>query len=298
MLDGMRKEDPGTTKKLPVEFDVPELLGNLAQGANASPVTVAVGDCALMAFTYLLRVGEYTRKGARNHTKQTTEFEVQDVTFFRRDPITKQLRVLPAGTASDDDLLDAHGVSLRLRNQKNGWKNVCIFQEANGESYNCGARAIARRVIHIRKHSDSWQAARLLPLSTYFVDGVKHYVTQEDMSKHLKMAATMLNYPTVKNIPVDRVDTHSLRGGGANALSLSGYSDREIMKMGRWRSATFMEYIREDLSRFSEGMSRNMKRSFNFMHIAGGAGLDVTDTAVAMEYNVVSDDEADGGISA
>ena len=287
----MRKADPATTKKLPVEFDVPEFLGNLAQENNASPVTIAVADCALMAFTYLLRVGEYTRKGVRQNTKQTTEFEVQDVTFFRRDPVTQQLRVLPAGTATDEELLEAHGVSLRLRNQKNGWKNVCIFQEANGEAFNCGSRAIARRVIHIRKHCASWQAARLHPLSTYFVDGTRCHVTQEDMSKHLKMAATMLNYPTVKNIPVDRIDTHSLRGGGANALSLSGYSDREIMKMGRWRSATFMEYIREDLSRFSEGMSRNMKQQFNFMHIAGGAGHDVTDTTVSMDYNVVSDDE-------
>ena len=227
-----------------------------------------------MAFTYLLRV----RRGVRNNTKQTTEFEVQDTTFFRRDPVTQQLLVLPAGTASDEALLEAHEVSLRLRYQTNGWKNVCIFQESNGETYNCGTRAIA---------------ARLLPLSTYFVNGTRCHVTQEDMSKHLRMAATMLNYPTVKNIPVDRVDTHPLRGGGANALSLSGYSDREIMKMGRWRSATFMEYIREDLSRFSEGMSKNMKRRFNFMHIAGGAGHDVTTTTVAMDYNVFSDDEAD-----
>lgn len=291
MLDGMRKEDPPTTKKLPVEFDVPEYLGNLAQEEQASPVTVAVADCALMAFTYLLRVGEYTRKGTRNNTKQTKEFEVRDVTFYRSDPVTKQLRVLNAASASDEELLAAHGVSLRLRNQKNGWKNVCIFQERNGNEYNCGTKAIARRVIHIRRHTSSWSAAQRCPLSTYFVNSSRHYVTQEDMSKHLKLAATMLDYHTTKNIPIDRVDTHSLRSGGANALSLLGYSDRHIMKMGRWRTATFMEYIREDLSRFSEGMSRNMRRKFNFMHVAGGAAHDVTDTTVAMEYNIVSDDD-------
>lgn len=291
MLDGMRKEDPPTTKKLPVEFDVPEFLGNLAQEERASPVTMAVADCALMAFTYLLRVGEYTRKGSRNNTKQTKEFEVRDVTFYRPDPTTGQLRVVNAATATDEELLSAHGISLRLRNQKNGWKNVCIFQENNGNSYNCGVKAIARRVIHIRAHTGSWAAAQHCPLSTYFVGSTRHYVTQEDMSKHLKMAAAMLDYPTAKNIPIDRVDTHSLRSGGANALSLSGYEDRQIMKMGRWRSATFMEYIREDLSRFSEGMSRAMKRKFNFMHVAGGTAHDVTDTTLAMDYNIVSDDE-------
>ena len=87
----------------------------------------------------------------------------------------------------------------------------------------------------------------------------------------------MLDYEGSRNIPVTRVDTHSLRSGGANALSLSGYSDREIMKMGRWRSATFMEYIQEELACFSEGMSKNMKRKFGFVNVAGGAYNDIVD---------------------
>ena len=64
----------------------------------------------------------------------------------------------------------------------------------------------------------------------------------------------MLQYPELKGIPVERVDTHSLRSGGANALSLIRlFTDREIQKMGRWRSATFKEYIREELACFSKG---------------------------------------------
>ena len=72
----------------------------------------------------------------------------------------------------------------------------------------------------------------------------------------LKAAATVLEYSTAKGIPIDRIDTHSFRSGGANALSLSGYSDTQIQKMGRWRGATFKEYIREELACFSEGMSK------------------------------------------
>ena len=291
MLDGMRKADPPTTKKLPVEFDVPSYLGDLAQQTDSTELTKAVADCTLMAFTYLLRVGEYTRKGVRNNTKQTEEFEVRDVCFFARDPVTHNLRIINPSSAPASALLNAHGISLRLRNQKNGWKNVCIFQEANGNVYNCGVRAIARRVLHIRSHTSSWNAAKNMPLSTYFERGVRKHVTQEDISRGLKMAATMLNYPSEKNIPIDRVDTHSLRGGGANALALSGYEDREIMKMGRWRSATFMEYIREELACFSAGMSANMKRKFNFMHVANGAAHDVTSTTLTMDYNTVPADE-------
>ena len=99
------------------------------------------------------------------------------------------------------------------------------------------------------------------------------------------MAATILGYPRNKGIPIDRIDTHSLRSGGANALSLAGFQDREIQKMGRWRSATFKEYIREELACFSEGMSKRMKQRFNFVNIAGGVYHDVTPTVIATEYD-------------
>ena len=58
------------------------------------------------------------------------------------------------------------------------------------------------------------------------------------------MAAMLLSYPSTQGIPIERIDTHSLQSGGANALALSGYSDTKIQKMGRWKGATFKEYIR------------------------------------------------------
>jgi hypothetical protein len=81
------------------------------------------------------------------------------------------------------------------------------------------------------------------------------------------------------------VDTHLLRCGGANALSLAGYSDRHIQKLGRWRGETFKEYIKEQLCCFSKGMSRSMKKMFNFVNVEGGANYEVTDIVVGMTYN-------------
>ena len=100
------------------------------------------------------------------------------------------------------------------------------------------------------------------------------------------MAAAALNYPSNKGVPLSRIDTHSLRSGGANALSLSGFSDREIQKMGRWRSATFKEYIREELHCFSNNMSKKMKQKFNFVNIAGGVFHDVTPYILTQPYNI------------
>ena len=115
----------------------------------------------------------------------------------------------------------------------------------------------------------------------------KKYINSENMSAELKFAATVLNYLYLKGIPIDRVDTHSLRYGGSNAPSLAIYSERDIQKMGRWRGETFKEYIREELHCFAEGMLTTMKQDFNFFSIAGGAYselVDVTRTTVVSDY--------------
>ena len=51
------------------------------------------------------------------------------------------------------------------------------------------------------------------------------------------------------------------------------------MKMGRWRSKTFLEYIREELGSFSEGMTRNMKKLFKYVNVSGDRYADVTESS-------------------
>jgi hypothetical protein len=170
-----------------------------------------------------------------------------------------------------------------LDNQKNGWKGVCVYHESNGEAWHCPVCALARRHIHLRENGADTKTF----LSAYYDDkGQRGDITNEDVSKALKAAATVLEYPTAKGIPIDRIDTHLLRSGGANALSLSGYSDTQIQKMGRWRGATFKEYIREELACFSEGMSKSMKTKFDFVNIAGNAFNTTTDDLIDREYKV------------
>jgi hypothetical protein len=118
-----------------------------------------------------------------------------------------------------------------------------------------------------------------LPISTYFVDEKKKFVSDNDIRVGLKMAEEVLGHPE-RGIPIERIDTHSLRIGGANSLSLAGWSDRHIQKLGRWRGETFKEYIREQLSNFSEGMSKSMQKKFGLVNVEGGPYYDVTNTVV------------------
>jgi hypothetical protein len=85
MIDDYAKADPPTKKMLPVESDVPELLVELGYGKYGLIKVQAVGDLALIAFYYSLRIGEYTVKRKHNDSKQTVQFKLEDVTFFKKN---------------------------------------------------------------------------------------------------------------------------------------------------------------------------------------------------------------------
>jgi hypothetical protein len=123
-------------------------------------------------------------------------------------------------------------------------------------------------------------------LSGFYDDGKRWEVTGKDISKGLKMAAMLLQYPGMHGIPIARIDMHSLGSGGANALALSGYSDIQIQKMGCWKQAMFKEYIREELACYSPGMSTSMKQNFKFVNISGNAYHDVTQNCITNKYDI------------
>jgi hypothetical protein len=265
MLDGYSKSDPPTRKMLPVEAYVPNLLVEMGYGKGDSTHTQAIGDLAMIDFYYLLQIGEYTVKGKKNNTKtkQTVQFKLKNLKFFKKN-IAGTLVCLP-NNAPTSVIMTANSATLKLDNQKNGWKGICIHQEANGESFNCPVRALARRTIHLREH----KAGGKTLLSSFFHQGNCYDVCGKDISKGLKLAATILQYPTTWEIPIERINTHSLWSRGTNTLALSGYSDTQIQKMGRWKGATFKEYIGEELACYLAGMTTNMKQTSNLSTFPG-----------------------------
>ncbi len=79
-------------------------------------------------------------KGNRNNKKQTVQFKYKDVTIFKKNRVG-QLRCL-LRNAPAHLIAMADGATLKLDNQKNGWKGICIYQEANGEEYLCPVGAL------------------------------------------------------------------------------------------------------------------------------------------------------------
>lgn len=185
-----------------------------------------MGDLALIAFYYLLHVGENTIKLSCNNSKQTIRFCMCDVTFFKRDA-SGYLKQLPQ-SAPRDLLLQADNTTLKLESQKNGWHGVCINHEWNGDMVYDPVQALACRFIHTRQHmGGKWDKF----LSAMFCDRVRSDVTDNNIHLALKYEAAHLDYPVTRGIPIERINTHSLQIGGANALALASYSDQQIQKM-------------------------------------------------------------------
>ena len=66
-----QKANPLTQKKLPVEADVPELLIKMGHGELGSLQVQAVGNLALIAFYYLLRIARpHKARQEANHSVQ------------------------------------------------------------------------------------------------------------------------------------------------------------------------------------------------------------------------------------
>ena len=133
--------------------------------------------------------------------------------------------------------MNATCATLKLDNQKNGWKGVCVNHEHNGDDVYCAVRDLGRRYLHIRTNTSDDRAY----LSSYFVDGKCKCVNDQNIRDGVKLATTALGYPTTRGTPISLINTHSIRIGGACALELADYSDMQIQKMGRWCGATFKE---------------------------------------------------------
>jgi hypothetical protein len=110
LIEGYRRNDPAPKYKLAVPLTVPTYMYNYGRTGNAKHK--AIGDMALIAFYYLLRVGEYTREG--NKCTRIQKFRVHDITLWNKNTIPD--KTLPLSTL----LNQCTAVTMNIDNQKTG----------------------------------------------------------------------------------------------------------------------------------------------------------------------------------
>ena len=83
-------------------------------------------------------------------------------------------------------------------------------------------------------------------------------MADQDTRESIKAAGRKFVQPAEYGIVVERLNTNSLRSGGANQLAEEGYSKIQHQKICRWRGDTFNEYTQEELVYFSAGTLTEM----------------------------------------
>ena len=258
-IEGYRRLDPPTVPQLAVPVTVAKEAFLAADAAD--PFAATVGRLTLVAFYFLLRVGEYTkprtvtRNGITQPATRTVQFTVGNVGFFRNG------KVVPRGS-SLKQLLKADLAVLKITNQKNGRMGQTITQHATHEKA-CPIKALAQLVHHILAQGGSDNTL----LCSYCKNKTWHMVESKHMVDCVRQTVMKLQL-NAQGIDPDLVGAHSLRAGGAMALKLHGYDDTTIMKMGRWTSLTFLQYIHNQIAHLAKDISKTMSIELPFVNIA------------------------------
>ena len=205
-----------------------------------------------MAFYFLLRVGEYTLP-PEHRTTRTVQFRICDIRFW-------QGQTLLPPTSDAAILAAASSVTLIMDNQKNGQRGDIIHQDAVHADF-CPVRSAAARVSAIM--------AQHMPLTTpvSFVQPGTH-VHPNHILYAVRRGATLAKL-TDSGYTLSRIGAHSLRASGAMALWLSGHGPEAIMKLGRWRTQTFLTYIHAQIAELTSGTSTKMRQSISFHNVGG-----------------------------
>ena len=252
LLNSFRDRDPAPKPQVALPVHAIALAAAARNDPNASPRETATAHLIVMAFYFLLRVGEYTLP-PEHRTTRTVQFRICDIRFWQGQTL------LPPN--SDAAILAAaSSVTLIMDNQKNGQRGDIIHQEAVNADF-CPVRSTAARVSAIM--------AQNMPLTTpvSFVQPGTH-VQPNHILYAVRRGATLAKL-TESGYTLSRIGAHSLRASGAMALWLSGHGPEAIMKLGRWRTQTFLTYIHAQIAELTSGTSTKMRQPVPFHNVGG-----------------------------
>jgi hypothetical protein len=215
LLKKYSDEDPTLEPKLAIPIST---ITEIAEKYWWTTHLSAVADLVIIAFFYLLRVGEYTSP-ASPREKWTIPLHDCDIHLWTRDGC------LISHSAGLDALLQADSATLCIAHTKNGTKGAVVHHSCGREPI-CPVAALAQRVANIQ----AGPAQGKINL-VYHAGGLISWVTDCNIGITVRWGAT-LDKLISKGYTLNQVSSHSLRADGAMAMKLSGVSDNTIMRVG------------------------------------------------------------------
>ena len=242
--------DPSPERQLALPASTVRLIAS-ADTALGSQQDVTK-SLVVLAFYFLLRVGEYTDSRETRH-KLTVALRRCDVKLWigdRRLPIDAPWHTLETAT----------GVSITLENQKNGHKGCVLHHGLSADPTMCPVKAMIRILHACRDMPDTTK------LGTYRLGTRTARVSAREIRTCVKNGA-ISDGLLERGYDLSRIGSHSLRSGGAVALKLAGHDSDVIKKLGRWSSDTYLLYIQSQIAQLTAHVAASITTRLRFLNV-------------------------------
>ena len=246
---GYKEKDPGERQ----EKAIPLSMLRHAIEISTTPLETACAVLAGGALFFCMRSCEYV-KVPDQHDKKTKLLCLRNIRFFVDDKETKY---------NDKWFSKANTVSITFEDQKNGNKMETISLHETGDKLICPVKFWSLTILRIRSYNNVNDDT---PVSVFQVNGQLKHITNTHIIDMLRSTADKMGKDKLGFKSLD-IGTHSIRSGGAMTYQLSGDSPHWIMLKGRWRSLSFMKYIRTQIREFSKGMTSHVLKHEHFTHV-------------------------------
>ena len=219
-----------------------------------SPRDKAVTWLLIGAIFFAMRSCEYL-KTASGEKKRTKIIKICNITFKMNN------KTLHHDTSN---LTSSDMVRIRFCYQKNDKRDVCIHMFKSGDPILCPVKAWAntvQRVLQIPGANENSEVCS-------FGDNNNNItlIRADHVRSKLRAIVELIGEESL-GFQKDDIGLHSIRSGGAMAMFLSGTSVIIIMRVGRWSSEAFLEYIRDQIENFTCGVSTNMLKFEEFFNL-------------------------------
>jgi hypothetical protein len=222
------KLDPPPARVKPVPITIIIYILQQAYGPVRHDDRCAIANIIVIAFFYLLCLGEYT-----GTTTDDAAFSLADIGLHVGD------RRLNLFTAPAHDIFASTAASYTFTTQKNGTRNETITHGRSGDPYCCPVMATIRLVLY---HLGRKTVTPKTPIASYYTTNNRRApIKSQDITDTLRNAAAFLRSDTGLN-PQD-ISARSLRAGGAMALLCGNVDHNLIQMLGRWHSDAMMRYL-------------------------------------------------------
>lgn len=239
IFNGYKKSDPNTSNQCALPLNVFRLLAF----NNLSIKNKHIGLLAVGALFFGMRSCEYLRVKNQDQ-KQTKLLTLENFHFFKSN---RRL------DTHSPDITKADYLSITFVSQKNGEKNQTVIQHRSKRSL-CPVKAWGSLILLILAYENT----NLSTTINYFESDKKpNYITSEDMINQIRSACQSLGEDKLGFTP-EKAGTHSIRSSFAMQLFLAGVKDHIIMLQGRWKSLSFLNYIRPQVQELSKDLSSQM----------------------------------------